>query len=287
MESINKPYLLKVSLLSGLSILISLALSFVVYQSTVKVKDNAIDLVEHRIPILTSINELIADLSEQERIIYEYYRSQEGQDFLASSQAIRQTFDMHLTAILSQARFANEADIIVNGQQRIIALFDVFYEKMQLEADNWDELRDILTQVSALRIELLPTLKLIEQQTKQTVDEGHKTTLTQMSISHWLVISYGLAIVLLGGIIAWYLRQYILTQAKNTRLALFSHRNPNPILSVNNSGELVFANPSSYSLLNALGLSGGHVKDLLPENFPALQQQLRWQNTSNMVVAQE
>jgi EAL domain-containing protein (putative c-di-GMP-specific phosphodiesterase class I)/GGDEF domain-containing protein len=283
MESINKPYLLKVSLLSGLSILISLALSFVVYQSTVKVKDNAIDLVEHRIPILTSINELIADLSEQERIIYEYYRSQEGQDFLASSQAIRQTFDMHLTAILSQARFANEADIIVNGQQRIIALFDVFYEKMQLEADNWDELRDILTQVSALRIELLPTLKLIEQQTKQTVDEGHKTTLTQMSISHWLVISYGLAIVLLGGIIAWYLRQYILTQAKNTRLALFSHRNPNPILSVDNSGELAFANPSSYALLDDVGLSGGHVKDLLPENFPALQQQLRTQNNSNMV----
>lgn len=284
MESINKPYLLKVSLLSGLSILISLALSFVVYQSTVKVKDNAIDLVEHRIPILTSINELIADLSEQERIIYEYYRSQEGQDFLASSQAIRQTFDMHLTAILSQARFANEVELIVNGQQRIIALFDVFYEKMQLEADNWDELRDILTQVSALRIELLPTLKLIEQQTKQTVDEGHKTTLTQMSISHWLVISYGLAIVLLGGIIAWYLRQYILTQAKNTRLALFSHRNPNPILSVNNSGELVFANPSSYALLGDLGLSSAHVKDLLPEKFPALQQQLRTQNTSNMVV---
>jgi EAL domain-containing protein (putative c-di-GMP-specific phosphodiesterase class I)/GGDEF domain-containing protein len=138
--------------------------------------------------------------------------------------------------------------------------------------------------VSALRIELLPTLKLIEQQTKQTVDEGHKTTLTQMSISHWLVIIYGIAIVLLGGVIAWYLRQYILTQAKNTRLALFSHRNPNPILSIDNLGELAFANPSSYALLKSIGLTDGQVKDLLPKNFSVLQQQLRSENISNMVV---
>ena len=49
---------------------------------------------------------------------------------------------------------------------------------------------------------------------------------------------YGEAIVLLAGIKAWYIRQCIITNAKNTRLALFSHRNTNPKLSINNLGEL-------------------------------------------------
>ena len=71
-SSMSKPYLVRASLLAGFAIFMGLVLSFVVYKSTESVKVNAIDLVSNRIPILISINELIADLSEQERIIYEY-----------------------------------------------------------------------------------------------------------------------------------------------------------------------------------------------------------------------
>ena len=62
-------------MLAGLAIVLGLALSIIIYFSTEKVRVNAIDLVDNQIPILTSINQLYADLSEQERIIYEYYRS--------------------------------------------------------------------------------------------------------------------------------------------------------------------------------------------------------------------
>ena len=51
MASMSKPYLVRASLLAGFAIFMGLALSFVVYQSTEKVKSNAIDLVSHRIPI--------------------------------------------------------------------------------------------------------------------------------------------------------------------------------------------------------------------------------------------
>lgn len=81
MNSIVKPYLFRASLLAGLAICMGLALSFMVYKSTESVRVNAIDLVDFRIPILIAINELTSDLSEQERIIYEYYRSQDDEVF--------------------------------------------------------------------------------------------------------------------------------------------------------------------------------------------------------------
>ena len=284
MASMSKPYLVRASLLAGFSIFMGLALSFVVYQSITNVKSNAIDLVSHRIPILTSINELIADLSEQERIIYEYYRSQDGDSFLKSSTAVKNIFDQHVAVILSQDRFVDETAIIVKGQQDIEALFILFYQSMQVDDDNWDELRDILLKASTVRQLLLPTLKSIEMQTKSTVDEGHKATLEQMAISHWLVIIYGVAIVLIAGVISWYIRQFMFTQEKNTRLALFSHRNPNPILSVNNLGKVVFANPASEKLLLCVGYQANEVNYLLPSNFLSLRQQLSSQQEHNVIV---
>jgi len=286
MTSMSKPYLLRASLLAGFAIFMGVALSFVVYQSTENVKTNAIDLVSHRIPILTSINELMADLSEQERIIYEYYRSQDNDVFIESSTSVKNTFDMHLSVILSQVRFAKEASLIVEGQKEIQELFSEFYQAMQVDEDNWDEMRDILTKVTTVRKQLLPTLKSVEMQTKKTVDEGHQATLVQMDISHWLVILYGIAIVLIAGVVSWYIRLYILTQAKNTRLALFSHRNPNPILSVNNLGEVVFANPACEKLLLCVGYQGDEVNYLLPNNFLSIRQQLSSQQEHSVIIEQ-
>ncbi|TPH12149.1 putative bifunctional diguanylate cyclase/phosphodiesterase [Litorilituus lipolyticus] len=287
MKSITTPFLKRASLLAISVIFMGLALSWVVYQSTAKVKTNAIDVVEQRIPILISINELVADLSEQERIIYEYYRSQNGDMFLESSQNIRQTFNMHFTAVLSQPRFQKQSQEIAAGQMQIEQLFMDFYQAMQLDTDNWDEMRDILMQVSVIRTQLLPTLKSIEQQTRQTVDEGHKATLAQMAFSHQLVIAYGISIVLIAGLVSWYIRQYMLTQAKNTRLALFSQQNPNPIISVNNLGEVLFANPACDKLLSCVGYSSDNVEALLPSNFLSLREKLSRAPEHSLVLDQE
>lgn len=286
MVSINKTYLFKASLLASAAIFMGVALSVVVYLSNVNVKRNAVDLVDNRIPILISINELMADLSEQERIIYEYYRSQDNDAFISSSTQAKNQFAMHLSAILTQERFKNEVAIIVKDQDKIEDLFSQFYQKMNLNDNNWDELRDILSNISNIRITLLPTLKSIELQTKATVEEGHKATLKQMAISHWLVIAYGVAIVLIAAVISWYLRQYLQTQAKNTRLALFSQRNPNPILSVNNVGEVVFSNPACEKLLHSVGLKSQDVNHLLPTNFLSLRQQMGSLQDRNIIVEQ-
>jgi len=284
MNQIVKPYLLRAWLLGGIAILMGLVLSYIVYQSTEKVRENAIDLVEYRIPILTSINELIADLSEQERIIYEYYRSQDDRLFIQSSLNIKQAFARHLTVISAQPRFSSEAAIIQDKQHKIEAYFMEFYREMQKETDNWDEMRDILKNISHTREELLPTIKSIEKQTQITVKEGHSQTLSQMFITHWVVVAYGVFILLFTGVVSWYIRQYILNQAKSTRLALFSLRNPNPILSTNNLGEVTYANPACTKLLTNVGLDEKQTDKLLPSNFVGLRLELSKQKDNRLNI---
>ena len=286
MNSIVKPYLLRASLLAGLAILMGLALSILVYLSTEQVRHNAIDLVNNRIPVLTSVNQIIADLSEQERIIYEYYRSQDSQSFLENFAKNKKSFTLHNIAISKQEGLGEQADLIIQKQKHIEWLSNEFHQAMLLNDDNWDHLRDLLTEIASVRTDILPTLLSVEKKTQVEVDQAHAATLTQMEITHCTVVVYGIAIVLLGGLVSWYTKQFILTNAKNTRLALFPNRNPNPILSINNLGEISFFNPACLVLLHSVELTEKDINKLLPTNFIALRKEINNHDCTSMTIEQ-
>jgi len=290
MNSIVKPYLFRASIVASLALVLGLSLSALVYSSSQKVKENAIELVEQRIPILTSVNQLIADLSEQERNIYEYYRSQNNDAFESAHEKIQRIFHEHSKILHEQKMLSVEDEIIVAKQRQIILLAEKFHHLMEMgdtsENETWDDLRALLTEISTARRELLPTLLKVEEMTKQAVEQAHHATLTQMDFTHNIVTFYGVAIVMLAGLIAWYIRQYILTNAKNTRLALFTHRNPNPILSVNNLGELVFSNPACNSLLLSQGLNEKDIEKLLPSHFMDVRKRLAECDSGAMTLEQ-
>jgi EAL domain-containing protein (putative c-di-GMP-specific phosphodiesterase class I)/GGDEF domain-containing protein len=290
MNSIVKPYLIRASIVASLALILGISLSVLVYSSSQKVKKNAVELVEQRIPILTGVNQLVADLSEQERNIYEYYRSQDGESFKKAHKKIQHAFTQHSQILHEQKYLSNEDKIIVAKQADITLLAEKFHYIMETgdtrENQTWDDLRLLLTEISTARRELLPVLMKVEKITKNAVDKAHYTTLEQMDFTHGIVTFYGVAIVLLAGLIAWYIRQYILTTAKNTRLALFSHRNPNPILSVNNLGELVFSNPACHTLLNSEGFSDKDIDKLLPSNFHEVRKQLAKCDSNAMTLEQ-
>ena len=289
MNSIVKPYLFRAYLVASLALVLGLSLSVLVYSSSQKVKENAVELVEQRIPILTSVNQLIADLSEQERNIYEYYRSQDSETFERVHKDIQDAFNMHSQILHQQIIFGDEDEIIVAKQAEINQLAGQFHRIMESDLygdEYWNDLRALLTEISTVRRELLPTLLKVEKITQQAVDEAHHATLSQMDFTHNIVTFYGAAINMLAGLIAWYIRQYILTNAKNTRLALFTHRNPNPILSVNNLGELVFSNPACEKLLVSQGFNKQNSEQLLPSNFFEIRQRLTECHENAMTLEQ-
>lgn len=286
MSSIVKPYLFRAAIIGVFAVILGVALSIIVYVSTEKVRENAIELVEQRIPILTSINQIISDLSEQERIVQEYYATQDRIVFLASYSENLQAMKMHTDLLFSSKMLVQEENEILSTQENIESLIEAFHQAMSLQEDNWDEMRDILFEISSARKQLLPTLLRIEKETQIIVDKSHENTLQKMETTHWMVLSYGFGIVFFAAVGAWYIRKYILTNAQNTRLAQFSLHNPNPILSVNNLGEVVYNNPACESLLEKVRLNKADVQHLIPENFSLLRTLVSKSETSQLTIEQ-
>lgn len=287
MDPIVKPYLFRASAIAGLVILLGLSLSFWVYLASDKVRDNAVMLVEKRIPTLTSINQVIADLNEQERIIYEYYGSQDGETFLKAFSDNKALLDMHQQVIAVQDLFKDDYEKIRSGQKKIETMFDEFHQAMGLQVNNWDYLRELLNKISHERRSILPILLHVESETKAIVEQAHKTTMEQMTRTHNIVISFSFSIILLGLLIAWYSKRYVIINAKNNRLALFSERNPNPILSINEFGHITFTNVACEKLLESVNLPINNFGSLLPDNFLSLREKITHSGMTTVTIEQE
>jgi len=286
MDSIVKPYLFRASLSAAIAVGLGILLSLVIYISSDLVRDNNIDLVKNRLPVLTSINLAIADISEQERIIAQYYASQNEVLFIKAFNRNKESFYQHSVELIKHPMFSEDFSQIQGKQEKIEVLALEFSKAMQLANIDWDYLRALLAKISKLRLEMLPILQRIEQQTKKAVTQGHQQVLEQMDFIHKMVIFYALSILFLAGIIAWHIRKHVLTTAENSRLALFPKLNPNPILSVNNLGELVFYNPACQVLLQEIGENKNNIVKLIPSNFADIRKKLSAQNKLTMTIEQ-
>jgi len=294
MTSIVKPYLLRASMFAGFAILLGLLLSFAVYYSSALVRDNSKELMNNRLPVLTSVNHVISDLSEQERIIYEYYATGDVQSFWRDFNKNKETMYNHSNLLFSPFTFSNKVENvrkveiakIIIEQKNFNQLIIEYDNAMKIQEDNWDHIRALLNDISQTRRNIFPSLHRIEKFTQEAVDEGYQESLSQMNFTHNMVIIYGVSIVFLAGLVSWYIKQYVLINAKNTRLAQFPQQNPNPILSVSNMGDIVFYNPASQQLLADVGLASDDLKALIPSNFLSLREQITKSVKNSLTVEQ-
>ncbi|MFT5760082.1 MAG: EAL domain-containing protein (putative c-di-GMP-specific phosphodiesterase class I) [Alteromonadaceae bacterium] len=291
MNGFIKSYLFRATLFAGLALILGLTLSLIVYNSSTKIEENTFELVNKHIPILNSANQIIEILIEQERNIYEYFTTQDSSVFLKKHQVFNKTFTIQYLIISQEKSFKNQSKLIYNNQKQIAILSEAFHKMVQGKNNHdqnsyWDDLRELLAQISSIRRDMLPALQSIKTSTQQAVIRAQNATHQQVTTSHTLVIFYSFSIILLGGLIAWYIRQSILNNAKMNRLALFPHRNPNPIFSIDTQGSIIFSNPACERLLHKLDYTPEEINRLLPQNFDILCQKIHENNLTFLNVEQ-
>ncbi|WJG08138.1 bifunctional diguanylate cyclase/phosphodiesterase [Aliiglaciecola sp. LCG003] len=79
----------------------------------------------------------------------------------------------------------------------------------------------------------------------------------------FLILIFILAAVLLGWFFKRTLSTCLLSAQQNTDVSMFQHRTPNPIISLNEQGEVIYSNPATYRLLTTLDLGPNDVRSLL------------------------
>ncbi|MFT5164311.1 MAG: EAL domain-containing protein (putative c-di-GMP-specific phosphodiesterase class I), partial [Alteromonadaceae bacterium] len=254
----------------SLIILLGFVLSYVVYSSVKQVSDTTKALVEKQIPTLSAIQKVITTLSERERTLYEYYSTNDKfiyqRNFVRNKQHVNEQID-------ELARYFPDSDNIAPVYASIAAInkaAKALDSNLQSEATDWDLARLQLTDISYQRRNIVPLLKILENDTKEEVSSAHRSTLRMLSSTSTTVIIYSFSIIIISLIIGQYMRIYFRVSRRNKRLALLSERNPHPIISVNQYRKVIYYNPATEKLLDLSQDNPLQIADLIPDDFLAL-----------------
>jgi len=150
------------------------------------------------------------------------------------------------------------------------------------EAIDWDVARAILAQIK-------PKVRSIEQILERVSDDNQRAVNrlgqdSQLSVITMVRSVIGFAILIFG--VAFFIGYFVVAiireGAERRRLALFAERDPNPVLRLNASGEVLYANPATTDLLRQLQLPADQVAKLLPLDLQQRLQSAREMQAANM-----
>lgn len=257
----------KATAVYGLIIALGCVLSVVVYFAVTNVEKTTRELVDHQIPALTLLRETMANVTEQERLLYEYYATTDRQLYIKHYGAIKQLINEELVQLHQQFDNARLLESINSHLINIDNLSKAFDRNMVDDQTDWDLAREQLEDISNRRRQANQLLDSLIQSTTTDVAKGYSDTLTQLTRTSTTVTWYSIAIVIIALFTGWYMRIYLQTSRRNKRLAAFTERNPHPIISVNEDGQIVYHNPATEKVLTAHSDEKMQMHDLVPKDF--------------------
>ncbi|WP_199609159.1 sensor domain-containing protein [Flocculibacter collagenilyticus] len=236
-------------------IIFTVGLLSVVYSNATSVKRDTLQFIDKYLPTLNLIREMGANLSEQERLIYEYYASQDSQLYTINFSNINQEIKQQAVTLSQLLDGQLPHQEIKAEQTELQELVKQFHINMDSNATDWDLARELLVNITDSRKNISRMLGALENETAHKVEIKYQDVVTQLNNTNLFVFSYSLIIFLLALIVGRYLLAYQSASEKANRLAQFAERTPNPIISINDAGQITYFNPATDSLLKALKLS--------------------------------
>lgn len=263
---------LKANILAVVVAFTGMALSWFVYQGMATVRHTAHQLMTAQLPAMIISNALSENLGEQERILYEYYATADAelykQQFLP---AFAKTTELLNTLATYDAAATQLAALKLETQQ-LAQLSNNFDVNMASGNISWDLAREHLAAISETRRIMLPQLADIVSEVSALVESGYIDTQRQLARTTNSVLAFSLALFLVFVFLAAFIHRYIRLSVNNERLALFPQRNPHPIFSIDQHGDIAHANPATSALLKRLGFDANPLLLLADDYVEQLRQ---------------
>lgn len=264
----------------GIIVSLGILLSAYVYLSTDKIQTSTLQLLEHDLPIFGQLQALQSRLTEQELYLNEYYANQNRDLYTSDFTQASAQIDILLNQLLELNVAPLQIKRLSTIQQNINQMALNFDNNMQFGSGGakWDLAREHLAMFSMYRQQTRPIVQNISDNTNVRVMQEYKNTKQNLSQTSSIVLAYSALILILATVIGRYIKSYILVSVKNKRLAQFPKRNPNPIISLDNNNQVVFANPATDKLITRLGISSAIFHQQLINQVAELQNQIKNDN---------
>ncbi|MBU2969370.1 EAL domain-containing protein [Pseudoalteromonas sp. C2R02] len=256
---------------------LGLCLSALVYFSLSKVQKSTLNLVDNEIPTLSQIKNVVALLSEQERLLYEYYAKDENNIYIRLHNEKVRELDSQLIKLTIKLNSPQIKSSLISKINRIKTIAQALTKNLSSEQTQWQLARDQLAEITLIREAALPHLDELLNELNLRVDMSYQHTLDEINKTSWTVIAFSFILFVITLVVGRYVKGYLDHSQKSARLALFPMRNPNPILSINEYKEIIYANPAAKDLLTSIPSSNNELNALLPKNLHEVIQHLKKQ----------
>ncbi|MBW8190123.1 bifunctional diguanylate cyclase/phosphodiesterase [Neiella marina] len=241
----------RANLIYVLVLALGVALTLYVNWSVGQVKNTSNRLIQNQLPILEVSRTIDRLFGEHERLLYEYYATVDTTLF--TDAAVPRQSELK-EALGMLAMYAGEDAVAPIHQQLDIVIKEsnALHENLDGRSIDWDLSRAQLRVISDGRRAVLPALSALEARIGGEVNQGAQDTLGQVSELLIVVIVYGVVVLIFAFALGSYIKRYLLLSSTNERLAMFAERNPNPVLSLDESGQPLYQNPATFKLLDRL-----------------------------------
>ncbi len=263
---------IKITVLYLLLTLLGGALSLHIYQRTLQVEQNNQQLLEREIPELQSVSLLAQSFTEHERILYEYYATEDRKVLQQNLQANFNSISRELSG-LKQEQLSPDVIALLNqhlaDQQNIAKQLEIALTNYELGSERWDRARTLLEEMTILGNQSRPLLSQLVEDIKQKVQLSQQESSSQLRSMSALVSVFSIFILLIAIVTGLFITSRLREAREKKRLAMFIERNPNPVASFDWNGEYRYRNPAWNNLRESLH------HDLLPDDFLQQIQKLK------------
>jgi len=272
--------------LSGAALAMGVLLSWLTYVRSEAVLDVARPLIDRDLPTLRAIAELKGRASDSEMIAYELYDSSDRERFRANvAEASRRTAVrlQQLHTAITDAEGRAQVDYLQDLQRDTDRLFSALERELDSGQVNIGAVRAILGRISANSTELGNRLDVLVSGVQSQAEERGEATRARLGDIIRLVAVFSALLVVATGVIGYFLGAYLKEAQERRRLALFPERNPNPVISLDASGALAYANPGAVAMVatlrlaSAVALLPSDLRSRLDELRESRSERLRWE----------
>ena len=243
-----------------------IGLSVTISHNGKQVSNVSDQLIEHQLPQLANIRRLKQLVLNFERVLYEYYATQDSARLWPEAQDIQGQIEGCIGRL--------DPNFDISLRNRLQENFEVSKVIAQNLNDNlasnqtsWDLARQQLESLSNLGRQSSNALSSFTKEIENQVGTIAKTSQRQVNHTTNLVISFSLLISIIAGLVAYFVNAYLSETASRRALALFPERNPNPVLNFDWNGNLKYLNNAAQNLLAQLEDGKVATVSLLTQRF--------------------
>ncbi len=214
--------------------------------------------------------QLIADLEANairlEPVLYEYYATEDSAKFRLAYRHLRTEIANQIEMLAPRFPDRNEIQQIpriMNGVHRIAARLD---RNLASSDTDWDLAREALAGISEDLSTVRRALGQLVESIREQVTE--RSTRTHDLVNETVVMALAFATVTFVTIlvIGYFVTSALTTGLHRRWLTTFLERNANPILSISDDGEILYANPSAAEIVGTAETMPDVQQTLLPKD---------------------